>query len=33
LANDLSVKNILSFVAGATVVSWRVNNQEQLFVR
>lgn len=22
-----------SFVLGATVVSWRVNNQEQLFVR
>lgn len=26
-------RNYYFFVLGATVVSWRVNNQEQLFVR
>lgn len=29
--NALTIKNL--YFSGATVVSWRVNNQEQLFVR
>lgn len=29
----IEIYELFSFITGATVVSWRVNNQEQLFVR